>query len=85
MYYREQLKDGIAPHSVKQIYYSNTDRPNHWIDITTVADKKIEAIRCHISQTSNMDVAGWVTRRGIVAGIPRKYKLAEYFHYYVYS
>jgi LmbE family N-acetylglucosaminyl deacetylase len=85
MYYREQLKTGITPHSVKQIYYFNTDRPNHWVDITAVVDKKAEALRCHTSQTSKKDIEAWITRKGLVAGLPHKMKVGEDFHHYVYN
>ncbi len=83
MYYPEQLRIGVTPHNASQIYYFSTDRPNHWVDITSVVDKKAAALRCHESQTKNMDVDEWIRRRASAAGIEHKFKFAEAFHHYV--
>ncbi len=48
-----------------------------------VVDKKIAALRCHESQTKNMDISDWVRRRGNIAGVEHKFKYAEAFHHYV--
>jgi len=81
----EQLRDGLTPHRVRDIYYFSTDQPNHWVDISNVLDKKIEAMRCHESQMGNFDPEAFARRRGSQAGIEHKYKYAEAFHHYVLS
>ena len=83
MYYPEQLRDGITAHNTKQIYFFSTDRANYWVDIGSVVDKKIEALRCHESQTKHMDIGEWVRRRASIAGVEHKFKYAEVFHHYV--
>jgi LmbE family N-acetylglucosaminyl deacetylase len=83
MYYREQLRDGITPHNARHLYYFSTDRPNHWVDISRVTDKKIAALRCHHSQTSHKDLQAWVREKGLIAGVEHKLKLAEAFHHHV--
>jgi LmbE family N-acetylglucosaminyl deacetylase len=83
MYYREQLRDGITPHNARQIYFFPTDRPNHWVDISSVVEQKVAGLRCHESQTKHMDVPKWVSERGLVTGVPHKMKCAESFHHYV--
>lgn len=83
LYYPEQLQNGITAHNAKQIYFYSTDRANHWIDISSVVDKKIAALRCHESQTKAMDISDWVRRRGNIAGVEHKFKYAEAFHHYV--
>ncbi len=83
MYYREQLRDGITPHNARQIYFFPTDRPNHWVDIGSVVEQKVAALHCHESQTKHMDVARWVSERGLVEGAAHKMKCAETFHHYV--
>jgi len=83
MYYPEQLQNGITAHNAKQIYFFSTDRANHWVDISSVVDKKIEALRCHESQTRHMDISEWVRRRASIAGVEHKFKYAEVFHHYV--
>ena len=82
MYYREQLQGGITPHNAGQIYFFPTDRPNHWVDISSVVEQKVAALHCHESQTKHMDVSKWVSERGLVEGAVHKMKCAESFHHY---
>lgn len=77
----EQLVNGIAPHKVKHIYYFSTDKPNHWVDISDVIDKKIAAMRCHESQMGGFDPDEYARRKGREAGMVHRYKLAEAFHH----
>jgi LmbE family N-acetylglucosaminyl deacetylase len=83
MYYPEQLQHGLTAHNTKQIYYFSTDRPNHWVDISSVTDKKIAALHCHASQTEHQDIQAWVLERAHSAGVEHKFKYAEAFHHYV--
>lgn len=77
----EQFTDDIIPHSVKHLYYFSTDQPNHWIDTSSVIEKKIAAMRCHQSQMTNFDPEEYARRKGREAGSAHKYKLAEAFHH----
>ena len=85
MSFPEQLTSGVAPHSVRDIYYFSTDHPNHWVDISHVIDKKIEAMRCHESQMAHFDPDDFARRRARVAGAEHKFAYAETFHHYVLS
>jgi LmbE family N-acetylglucosaminyl deacetylase len=84
-FYPEQLKDGVTPHSVKHIYFFLTDRPNHWVDISNVIDKKVKALSCHQSQMRNInnDPDAWVRRKAIVEGFEHRYAYGEPFHHMV--
>jgi len=83
MTYPEQLRDGITQHNVKQVYFFNTDEPNHWVDISDVIEKKIEARCAHISQVNPANPPGGYLRRwGAEAGASKGYAFAEAFHYY---
>ncbi len=42
------------------IGYQSASRPRHYVDITDVAERKIAALKCHVSQTPDMDVAEFV-------------------------
>lgn len=77
----EQFVGDITPHGVKHLYYFSTDQPNHWIDTSSVIEKKIAAMRCHQSQMSNFDPEEYARRKGREAGSAHKYKLAEAFHH----
>lgn len=85
MSFPEQLVDGVTPHRVRDIYYFSTDHPNHWVDISSVIDKKIEAMRCHETQMINFDPDDFARRRARVAGAEHKFAYAETFHHYVLS
>lgn len=81
LYFPEQIREGLAPHHVRDVYYFSTDRPNHWVDITAVVEQKIAALRCHESQMLNFDPADYVYRKGRIAGVEHKYRFAEAFHH----
>lgn len=80
MNFPEQLRDEITAHRVGEIYLFSTDRPNHWVDISSVIDQKLEARHCHLSQNLNDE---YVLRTGRVAGTEHKMAFAEAFHHYV--
>jgi LmbE family N-acetylglucosaminyl deacetylase len=83
MTYPEQLHDGITQHNVRQVYFFNTDEPNHWIDISEVIDKKIEGRCAHMSQINLANHPnGYLRRWGAEAGTVKGYAFAEAFHYY---
>jgi LmbE family N-acetylglucosaminyl deacetylase len=81
MYFPEQLQGNITAHNARQLYFFSTDRANHWIDISSVTEKKIAALRCHESQTHQKDLSVWVREKGLVAGAAHKMKCAEAFHH----
>ena len=41
---------GLEPHRVKYVGYYYTSKPNYYVDITSVIDKKLEALNKHVSQ-----------------------------------
>lgn len=79
--YPEQLIEGITEHSVQQVYFYGTDRPNHWVDITTTLEQKLAALHLHASQMGPQ-VDERIRRRAIQAGAAPKYTYAEQFHRY---
>jgi LmbE family N-acetylglucosaminyl deacetylase len=60
MYHPELLGEGLAPHTVREIYLAGALQPDRWVDITTVMDLKIQAIQSHASQLA--DLAGVIER-----------------------
>jgi LmbE family N-acetylglucosaminyl deacetylase len=77
----EQLVNGVVPHKAKHLYYFSTDKPNHWVDTSSVIERKIAAMRCHESQMSGFNPDEYARRKGREAGMVHKYKLAEAFHH----
>lgn len=50
MYHPELLDMGLEPYPVNTVFLAGTDQPNHWVDISTAIQTKLEAILCHNSQ-----------------------------------
>jgi LmbE family N-acetylglucosaminyl deacetylase len=68
----ELSNEGYEPHTVPRMWVSGLD-PNHFVDITDVIDKKIEALRAHVSQVSSQDgvdalVRNWGAANAAAAG-----------------
>lgn len=52
-YFPEQLRDGLQPHRIEEIYFFGTDSPDVWVDISDIFLRKIQAISQHLSQVGN--------------------------------
>ncbi len=52
-FFQELMEEGLGPHKVKEAYFFATHCPNHWQDITSVMDLKIQAILSHKSQVKD--------------------------------
>tara|TARA_B100001123_G_scaffold447486_1_gene605157 strand:+ start:12456 stop:13187 length:732 start_codon:yes stop_codon:yes gene_type:complete len=55
LHFPEQVKDGLQPHKVAEIYTGFTDTPDVVIDISDVMDIRIDALKSHRSQISDLD------------------------------
>lgn len=44
---------GLMPWKVREVFITGSPSPNHFIDITETIDKKIAALRAHLSQTAH--------------------------------
>lgn len=51
----EHEKEGLEPHKVLDIFLLFTNEPNYWVDITNTIDKKIAALKTHVSQIGDPD------------------------------
>jgi LmbE family N-acetylglucosaminyl deacetylase len=49
----ELLVEGLEPHKVMEIWLVATLQPNHWHDIGATLDRKIAAMRHHVSQVGD--------------------------------
>lgn len=47
--------EGLEPHKVRKVYLAGTQQPNVKFNITSVIDRKIQAILCHKSQVKDVD------------------------------
>ena len=71
---------GLLPHKVLEIYLWGTAAPNVWIDISSTFDRKIEALRHHVTQIGQADkLAERLRERSKSVGDPKGIPLAEAF------
>ncbi len=53
--YPEQLADGLEPHKTGEVWYFNAEAPDLIVDITETMERKVDALRAHISQVGERD------------------------------
>jgi LmbE family N-acetylglucosaminyl deacetylase len=80
-FYPEQAAAGLEPHSIGRALLFGTDRPDTFVDIAPVFERKIEALTRHTSQASAFPggLNARVARRAAEAGGPAGLDLAEAF------
>ena len=78
----ELLRDeGLEAWTAREVWISGGLSPNHFVDVTGVFDRKLAALKAHVSQTAHMDgledmLRGWLSRGAQNAGLPAG-RLAE--------
>lgn len=76
----EHEQENLLPHKVKEVYLWGAANPNVWIDITGTIDRKIEALRCHVSQVGEAkQLAERLRERAKQVGEPQGIPFAEAF------
>ncbi|MEA2512200.1 MAG: hypothetical protein QOF33_3040 [Thermomicrobiales bacterium] len=83
-YFPELLAEGFEPHKIKELYISGSPQADTFIDITPYMDRKITALRAHVSQMGDWNpeepIREWAARDGKRADPPLEY--AEDFLYF---
>jgi LmbE family N-acetylglucosaminyl deacetylase len=80
LYYPEHLRDGLAPHRVREILLVMSDHVDHRIDITGTFDRKVSAVSKHASQFgAHPDLRSFLRAMAERAGAPAGLALAEGF------
>ncbi len=71
----ELLVEGLEPHKVRELWLGASAAPNHWVDIESVLDRKIAALRLHASQMGDFKVEEFIPEmaRGSARGSPHTY------------
>jgi LmbE family N-acetylglucosaminyl deacetylase len=70
----ELLKEGLAPHKVKEVWIHGAVEPDTWVDIGDTFATKCAALRAHASQVGPGEwidglLRGWATAEGKRAGV----------------
>jgi LmbE family N-acetylglucosaminyl deacetylase len=68
------LHEGLEPHAVGKLYLFWTDQPTAWVDISATLDRKIAALREHVSQIREPDelearIRDWARQDGEQVGV----------------
>lgn len=79
----ELLAAGLEPHTVPELWLMAGREPNHYVDVTDTAERKLAALRCHTSQLPEVEavetrVRGWLAATAAAGGLPEG-RLAEAF------
>jgi LmbE family N-acetylglucosaminyl deacetylase len=78
--FSEQIREGLEPHKVKEIYLFGTESPNVLVDISETIEDKIEALKCHVSQVGPAEeLANRVKMRSAQVAEPHGLGYAEAF------
>jgi LmbE family N-acetylglucosaminyl deacetylase len=67
--------EGLEPWSVDEVWLQASASPDTYVDTTNVIDRKLEALRCHVSQHPEPErldelIRGWGEMVGKAAGLP---------------
>jgi LmbE family N-acetylglucosaminyl deacetylase len=54
-YFPEHLRAGLDVHQVRAVYLSGTLEPNHWVDVASTLERKIDGLFCHASRLVTAD------------------------------
>jgi len=49
-YFPDHLKEGLQPHKTAELWFFNAEHPDLIVDITETFDRKVDALRAHVSQ-----------------------------------
>jgi LmbE family N-acetylglucosaminyl deacetylase len=76
--------EGLDAWTVPEVWLGASPRADHAVDVTDVLDRKLAALRCHVTQTSHSPdleqfVTDWMRRTGRQFGLAEG-RLAESFH-----
>jgi len=79
----ELAEQGLEAWVVREVWISGSPEPAHFVDITDTFDRKVAALRAHVSQTGHMTnlddmLRGWLAAAAARGGLPQG-RLAEAF------
>ncbi|MGH7692324.1 MAG: PIG-L deacetylase family protein [Candidatus Dormibacteria bacterium] len=78
--YPELLREGLAPHSVREVLVTGTDSPDYFVDVTATVQRKLEALAEHRTQhRPGEDFSARVLERMSKMGEPYGMAYAESF------
>nr|MDQ3045203.1 PIG-L family deacetylase [Chloroflexota bacterium] len=80
LYFAEHIAEGLEPHKTAEIWFSGSDQPDRYIDITESIDRKIYALLAHVSQIGDGEgLAERMRERAAELAKDQQFELAEVF------
>ena len=77
-YFPQHLIEGLEPHKTAEIWFFNAEHPDLVVDITETFDRKVDALRAHVSQVGTEDaVFERVRERNRELAIDQEFELGE--------
>jgi LmbE family N-acetylglucosaminyl deacetylase len=63
------VRDGLLPQKVRRLYLFWPNRPDTWVDVTATLDRRIDALRRHVSQLHHPErlderIRAWAAEEG---------------------
>jgi LmbE family N-acetylglucosaminyl deacetylase len=59
LFYPEHKEEGLLSHKVKEVYFTGSEDPDVFIDISETFEIKAKAISCHVSQVGARSPEDW--------------------------
>ncbi len=81
-YFPEQAARGLEPHRVNTVWLAGSREPDYFVDVSRQLDRRIDALRCHVSQvkaTTRDELAQRLQRRAADAITKGRVPWAEGF------
>ena len=82
LYHPEHLRQGLEPYRASELLLAGSEEPDYHVDISAYLDRKLEALRRHVSQVGDRprrEMATRLRRWHREAGKKAGYKYAESF------
>jgi LmbE family N-acetylglucosaminyl deacetylase len=81
----ELLEEGFEPWSVPEMYLATADESDVFVEITNTFERKLEALRCHASQMTDLDgldarIRAWNNENARDGGLPDGALAETYLH-----
>ena len=79
MAFPELLEQGLEPHAAREVWIVGTSMPDHFVDITSTIDLKVQALQAHVSQIAARQVDEFIPERARRLGEEQGMEYAEAF------
>jgi LmbE family N-acetylglucosaminyl deacetylase len=81
----ELLEEGYEPWSVPEMYLATADESDVFVEITDTFERKLDALRCHASQMTDVNgldarIRAWNTENARAGGLPDGALAETYLH-----